>query len=464
MVGTRRYDLIVVGGGPAGEKAAAQAAYWGKRVALVDRLPVLGGTMVGGAVSSKTMREAALYLTGFQSRDAYDIGLDLPAAAAMARLRTRTDHVVSLMARTAEANMARHEVDVVVGHARLGPGRTVEVTDDDGTVALLQADVVLLAPGSRPFHPPGIPFDDPDVLDADAAALVANPLGRVTVVGGGAVGCEFASIFLALGSPVTLIDSGPQLLPFMDAELSDLLATTFRSAGMRVLQSAGRATVAREKGELQVTLAGGERLPTDQVIFATGREGNTDDLFLEGADVVLDDRGRIVVDDHFRTSAEGVYAAGDVIGPPALASVSMEQARVAMCWAFDFPLKRQVGGLAPFGVYSIPEVAMVGMTEQAAADAGEPCVVGRARLQENTKATIEGTAEGLLKLVIHRDDRRLLGVHALGPAATELVHQGQAVMHFGGTVEYFIQATFNVPTLSEAYKYAAYDGLGRLGS
>lgn len=462
MPSTSHYDLVVVGGGPAGEKAAAQAAYFGKRVALVDRLPLLGGTMVDGAVSSKTMREAALYLTGFGSRDAYGIGLDLPASAAMAHLRSRTDHIVEMMAQTAQTNMARHSVDVLHGHARIGAGRTVEITNDREPPRTLEAEVILLAPGSRPFHPPGVPFDDPDVLDPDAAARLDAPLRSVTVVGGGAVGCEFASIFLALGAEVTLVDSGPRLLPFMDAEISALLAATFRAAGMRVLQEAGRATVERAGGLLEVILATGERVPTEKVIFATGREGRTDDLFLDGAGVALDDRGRILVDDHFMTSAEGVYAAGDAIGPPALASVSMEQARIAICWAFDLPLKRSVGNLAPFGVYSIPEVAMVGQTEAEARAAGEDFEVGRAAFAQNTRATIAGSPAGMLKLVFRRDDQRLLGVHALGPSATELVHQGQAVMHFGGTLEYFVQAAFNAPTLSEVYKYAAYDGLGQL--
>lgn len=456
------YDLIVVGGGPAGEKAAAQAAYFGKRVALVDRLPLLGGTMVDGAVSSKTMREAALYLTGFGSREAYGIGLDLPAAAAMARLRSRTDHIVEMMAQTAQANMARHDVDVLRGHARIGAGRTVEIRSDHEPPRTIEARIILLAPGSRPFHPPGVPFDDPDVLDPDAAARLDAPLRSVTVVGGGAVGCEFASIFLALGAEVSLVDSGPRLLPFMDEEISDLLAHTFRAAGMRVIHDAGRATVERADGSLAVVLSSGERLPSEKVIFATGREGNTHDLFLDDADIELDDRGRIVVDEHFMTSAEGVYAAGDAIGPPALASVSMEQARIAICWAFDLPLKRAVDHLAPFGVYSIPEVAMVGLTQAAARAAGEACEVGRTTFAQNTRATIAGTPAGMLKLVFRRDDLRLLGVHALGASATELVHQGQAVMHFGGTIEYFVQTAFNAPTLSEVYKYAAYDGLGRL--
>lgn len=463
MSSPRRYDLVVVGAGPAGEKAAAQAAFWGKRVAIIDRQPHLGGTMVGGAISSKTMREAALYLTGFQRREVYDVGLDLSPASAVARLRSRTDEVVRMMTESAATNMRRHGVDVLHGQARLAPDRTVVVNGSENEPVVLHGDVVILTTGSRPFHPPDVPFDDPDVLDSEAAALLDRPVGSLTVVGGGAVGCEFASIFMALGTDVVLVDSGPRLLPFMDSEISELLAATFRSAGMRVIQDAGRAGITRTAAGIEVALSTGERLHPEKVVFAAGRAGNTEDLFHDGTGVEVDDRGRILVDDHYRTTAESIYAAGDVIGPPALASVSMEQARVAMCWAFDIPLKRTVDQLPPFGVYSIPEVAMVGMTEEAAAAAGIPHAVGRARFQQNTRATIAGATEGMIKLVFRRDDLRLLGVHILGDFATELVHQGQAVMHFDGPIEYFIHSTFNVPTVSEAYKYAAYDGLSQVG-
>lgn len=456
-----RYDLVVIGGGPAGEKAAAQAAYHGRTVALVDREPSLGGTMVKGAVASKTMLEAALYLTGFRRRDVYQVGMELDPATVVERLRARTGEVAGRMVDAATANMARHGVDVLHGEARLGPGRTVVVSGAEDVT--LEASVILVASGSRSFHPPGVPFDDPDVLDAEQSALLDRPLKSLVVVGGGAVGCEFASIFNALGTDVTLVDSGSQLLPFMDAEISAALTEVFRARGMRVVRGAGRASAARVDGTLEVTLGNGERLRPEKVIFAAGRAGNTEGLGLEEAGVQLDERGRIVVDDQFRTTAEGIYAAGDVIGPPALASVSMEQARVAVCWAFDIPFKRTVDALPPFGVYSVPEVAMVGLTEEAAAASGRQVSSGRARLAANTRSAIAGSSDGMIKLVFDAGDLTLLGVHVLGDAATELVHQGQAVLHFGGTVDYFIHATFNVPTVSEAYKYAAYDGLTSIG-
>jgi NAD(P) transhydrogenase len=463
MTDRQRYDLVVVGGGPAGEKAAAQAAYWGKRVAVVERHARLGGTMVGGAVSSKTMREAALYLTGFKRRALYDAAPDLTPQAAVERLRSRTDHVGSQMSGSAADNMRRHGVDVIEGSARLGPDRTVVVVPAGaGDELTLQGEVIVLATGSRPHHPADVPFDDPDVLDSDQAALLDRPSERLLVIGGGAVGCEFASIFMALGAEVVLVDRGPRLLPFMDREVSELLADTFRADGMRVALGAGTVEVERVGGRLEVRLGAGERFHPDTVVFAAGRAGNTEGLGLSEAGVDTDDRGRVIVDEQFRTTAPGIYAAGDVLGPPALASVSMEQARVAVCWAFDIPFKRTVDPLPPFGVYSIPEAAMVGMTEDAAAAEGLPYAVGRARFAANARATIAGIGDGMLKLVFAREDRRLLGVHIVGDAATELIHQGQTVIHFKGTIDHFIHSAFNVPTLSEAYKYAAYDGLGAL--
>jgi NAD(P) transhydrogenase len=462
-VGGDHYDLVVLGAGPAGEKAAAQAAYWGKRVAVVEREAEPGGAMVASAVSTKTIREAALYLTGFRRREVYGVSMDLAPELAVERLRARTDHVVATMTAAVRANLARHEIDVVQGAARLEPGRRVVVRSGDGSTRTLSAEVVLVATGSRPFLPPGVPFDDPDVLDSEEARDIQPGLRSLVVVGGGAVGCEYASIFTALGCDVTLLDSGKRLLPFMDAEISALLAETFRGLGMRVVQEAGHPKVSRDGQGLRVETGAGEVLRPEKIVFAVGRSGNTEDLGLDEAGVVTDERGRIVVDASYRTSAEGIYAAGDVLGPPALASVSMEQGRVAACHAFGIALKNEVDDLAPFGVYAIPEVAMVGLTEEAAAASGVTHAVGRGRFAGNTRAAISGSTDGMVKLVFRADDRRLVGVHVLGESATELVHLGQAVISFGGTIEWFIRSTFNVPTATEVYKYAAYDGLSNVG-
>jgi NAD(P) transhydrogenase len=276
------------------------------------------------------------------------------------------------------------------------------------------------------------------------------------------VGCEYASIFTALGIEVTLVASGRSLLPFLDAEISELLAQAFSGMGMRLVLGGGRVAVTRDEEGLRVTLASGEHIRPDKVLFASGRSGNTEGLGLEEAGVQIDDHNRIVVDESFRTGADWVFAAGDVIGPPALASVSMEQGRVAACYALGIPFKETVDPSPPFGVYSVPEVAMVGLTEEGAAAQGIDHEVGRGWFAGNSRATIAGATDGLVKLVFQREDRKLLGVHVLGDLAAELIHQGQAVLNYGGTIDYFIHSTFNVPTESEAFKYAAYDGLQRL--
>ncbi len=461
-VGGERFDLLVVGSGPAGEKAAAQAAYFGRRVAVVER-DRAGGTMVAGAVSTKTMREAALYLTGFTRHQIYGVGLDLLPEVLVDRLRARESDVRELMTEAVLRNLRRHDIAYVEGFARLGPEHTLTVTPAGGRPErVLAADAILLAPGSRPFHPPGIPFDDPDVLDSETAGALDRPLQSLVVVGGGAVACEYASIFQALGAAVTVVDRGPRLLPFLDGDISSLLADIYGKQGMRVLSSTGIAGVTRAGGALRVETSAGESLGTEKVIFAAGRTGNTEELGLKEAGVATDDRGRILVDDHYETSVPGIYAAGDVIGPPALASVSMEQGRVAACYAMHIPFKQTVDPLTPFGVYTIPECAMVGLTQQQAQEAGIEHAVGMARFEDNSRAAIAGAGEGALKLVVRSDDRRLLGVHMIGEGATELIHQGQAVMHFGGSIDYFIHSTFDVPTVSDTYKYAAYDCLQRM--
>ena len=457
------FDFVVIGSGPAGEKAAAQAAYFGKHVAIVERSPIPGGVAVSNAgIPTKTLRETALYITGFRRRDVYGVHLQLDPEATVERLRSRTGEVVRTMTESVRRNIERHGIELIHGNARLDSQRSVIVRSRKGPDRVLEADAVLIATGSRPFHPPGIPFDDPDVYDSETIMTVDHPLYHTVVVGGGAVGCEYASIFTALGVEVTVIDQADRLLPFLDLELSDLLAQSFRKTGMRVLLDAGRASVARDSHGLKVQLPDGETLRPGEVLFAAGRVGNTEGLGLEEVGVELDARNRIVVNASFRTNVEGIYAAGDVIGPPALASVSMEQGRVAACSAFNIPFKETLDPLPPFGVYSIPEVAMVGLTEEAAAAANIDYEVGRGWFDRNARATIAGVPEGFVKLVFRRSTRELLGIHILGDMAAELIHQGQSALHFGATIDHFIHLTYNVPTESEAYKYAAYDGLQRL--
>jgi NAD(P) transhydrogenase len=345
-----RFDMVVIGSGPAGAKAAAQGAYFGNRVAIVERSPSPGGAGVSGAgIPTKTLRETALYITGFRRREVYGVSLTLDPAATVAQLRGRTEQVVGTMTDAVRRNIERHGIRFVRGEARLGADRTVHVTGDASNERLLQGNVVLIATGSRPFHPPAIPFDDPDVYDSQTVFEIDHPFSSLVVVGGGAVGCEYASIFTALGVGVTLVDAGERLLPFLDQEISELLAESFRGMGMRLLLGSGRAAVARDDRGLKVRLASGEELRPDKVLFASGRAGNTDGLGLGEVGVEVDQRNRIVIDDTYRTTAAGIYAAGDVIGAPGLASVSMEQGRVAACYALGIPFKETVDPMPPFG-------------------------------------------------------------------------------------------------------------------
>ena len=457
------YDMIVIGAGPAGEKAAAQAAYFGKRTAVVERAETPGGSAVRSAgIPSKTLRETALYITGFRRRDTYGVSLQLHPSLALQRLLARTAEVIATRTEAVQANLDRHGIQVFRGEARLGPRQSVIVRSDGGGERMLQASVILIATGSRPLRPPGVPFGDPDVHDTESIIDLDRIPRSMVVVGGGPVGCEYASVFTALGVEVTMLDMADRLLPFMDAEISDLLATTFTATGMRLILGNGVGAVQRQGGELLVMLADQYHIRPEKVLFAAGRAGNTEGLGLEEAGVATDDRGRIVVDNTYRTTVEGIYAAGDVIGPPALASVSMEQGRVAACHAFGIPFKETLDPLPPYGVYSIPEAAMVGLTEAEASERGIDYEVGRGWFKHSPRAQIAGSSEGLIKLVFRRDDRRLLGVHIVGEIAAELIHVGQAAISGGEAIDTFIHRTFNIPTFTETYKYAAYDGLQRL--
>ncbi len=353
--------MVVIGAGPAGEKGAAQAAYHSKQVAIVERSTRPGGAgALNSWVPSKTLREAALYLTGYGHRDVYEgLHLNLDPTIAITRLRARSEQVIAAVTGQVRTNLDAHGIELVHGEAQLGADRTVHVVSPDGGRRVLEADVVLIATGSRPFHPDGITFDA-DVLDSATVLEVDRPVASLVVIGGGAVGCEYASIFGALGAQVTLIDSGSRLVSVLDDQVSAGLAEALRGMGVRVVLDSGRVSVARDAGELTVSLPNGEQLRPEKVLFAAGRVGNTEGLALGDAGIDVDERGRIKVDGTYRTSAPGVYAAGDVLGPPALASVSMEQARVAVCHTFGIPFKQAVDTVTPIGVYSIPEAAAVG--------------------------------------------------------------------------------------------------------
>ncbi|MFQ5966604.1 MAG: FAD-dependent oxidoreductase [Acidimicrobiia bacterium] len=390
------------------------------------------------------------------------MGLGLSPEFTLERLKARAAEVQEAMGATVAENLERHRIQFVHGEASsLGPQREVLVTTGDGSRKELAADIVLIATGSRPWHAPGVPFDDPDVYDSETILGLDGIPESLVVIGAGPVGSEYASVFTALGVDVTLIDMADRLVPFLDAEVADVLRQVFEEGGMSVVLGTG-GQVDRANGTLRVTLDNGDVLEPENVLFAAGRLGNTENLGLQEAGVDLDDRGRIIVDAHYQTSAAGIYAAGDVIGPPALGSVSAEQGRVAACHAFGIPFKETVDPLPPYGVYSIPEVGMVGLTEEAAAEAGLDYEVGKAWFADNARSWIAATRQGLVKLVLSREDRRLIGAHVVGEEASELIHQAQAIIHADGTIDQFINSTYNIPTRSEAFKYAAYDALQRL--
>ena len=453
----------MIGSGPAGEKAAAHAAYFGRRVAVVERAPWVGGVVVrDGGIPTKTLRETALYVTGFRKRDLYGVSPDIDRERTMEVLRARAAKVSALVEHQVRDNFDRHAIDVIHGHGRLNGRGRVDVETGLGVQRQLACDIVLLATGSRPFHPPVFNFDDPDVLDSESLLNVSSLADSVAVVGGGPIGCEYASIFRALDVHVTLIDVAPRLAPMLDVEISERLARAFERLGIDLRLGTSVHAVEHADGQLAVALEDGSTVAAAKVLVAAGRAGNTEDLGLEDAGVALDSRGRVIVGEDFQTTCPGVYAAGDVIGPPALASVAMEEGRRAASFALATPLHEGTRYEPPFGIYGVPEVAAVGLTEEQAQAAGIDHAVGRAEFSRNVRAAIAGADDGMVKLVFRRDDRRLLGVHVIGEMAAEIIHLGQAVLQNGGNLDYFIQAPFNVPTWTDAYKYAAFDGLQQL--
>jgi NAD(P) transhydrogenase len=460
------YDIIIIGGGPAGQGAAEFAAFAGRRILVIER-EVLGGLVVTtGGGPTKTLREAALHLTGFRYRALYGI-TDQPDIVMAAECSlARTEQVSSVMQNSTDSFFVdKLGVDVVYGSARLGSNRSVIVTPGEVSERerVYTAEKILIATGSHAFHPPNIPFDDPDIFDSEVLPKLKRVPKNALVVGGGAIGCEFASIFNAFAVPVTLVNSGEHLLGTMDSELSDLLRRVFEKQGMRIVLGTGVHSAGRVNGKLQVTLKTGEVLRPDMALFATGRMVDTEGLGLDAAGVKLNPRGLVEVDNHFQTSIEGIYAAGDVIGP-SLASVSTEQGRVAACHAFGLGFKVKLDPLSVSAVYSVPELAGVGFTEDNAKEQGIDYEVGRCSFGDIPRGLISGDTDGILKLIFHRQDRRLLGVHILGDIASELIALGQATLYNSGTIDVFNNLTFAMPTYTMAYKYAAFDGFKRLAA
>jgi len=456
------FDLIVIGCGPAGEKAGAQAAYFGKRVAVIERAEHPGGSGINtGTVPSKTLRESALYFSGLKQRGLYGIDYSLKENLTVQDFMHHERAVVEMERARILKNLELHKIEYVQGQATFEDAHTVSVRSTRGT-RTLRGEVVLISTGSKPHRPPEIAFDDIHTFDSDTFLQLERIPKSLAVIGGGVIGCEYASIFKALDVDVTLVDGRDRLLPFLDAEIADRLRDRLASLGMHFWFNERPVKVENSTTGVTLSMKSGKTLQTEVALFAAGRRAAVDGLALERAGLALNDRGYVPVDENYRTSVPCIYAAGDVIGFPALASTSMEQGRVAVCHAFGFKYKQRVASMLPMGIYTIPEISAAGETEDSCKEKKIDYVVGRARYANNARGHITGDTAGMLKLIFARADKKLLGVSIIGESATELIHVGLMVLDNGLTIDEFIQQVFNYPTLSELYKYAAYDGLGNL--
>jgi len=456
----KKFDLVVIGSGPAGEKGAAQVAYFGKTVALVEKEDVLGGAAANtGTLPSKTLRESALYISGFRQRGLFGVNFELKDKVTARDFLYRERLVVeSEHARIAE-NIERHDVALYRGRAAFVDEHTISVTPENGKPSQIRGDVILIASGSDPFRPPNFPLDDPRVYDSDTILNIHDIPDSILIAGGGVIGCEYACMFAALGIDVHLVEGRDRLLGFMDAELIDTLTRCMSTMGITFHMPDSIDTV--DAGEkIQIRMKSGETIEVETMLAATGRTGNTQDMNLEAVGLEAGPRGHLDVDEHYQTSVPHVYAAGDVIGFPALASTAMEQARIAMVHAFDLAYKTELATILPYGIYTIPECSMAGESEASLTEAGIPYVVGRARYDANARGQIIGDEQGFIKLLFHEEDMRLLGVHVIGEQASELVHVGLTALLLNAGADLFINTCYNYPTLTEIYKYATYDALG----
>ena len=457
------YDLIVIGSGPAGQKAAIAAAKARKRVAIIDRTVMMGGVSVHtGTIPSKTLREAIFQLTGFAVKAVYGNGYHNDGDISVQDLSLRVNTIIARETEVIRAQLKRNRIAIYQGRAQFLDPHTLEVQGDGDTMEV-KADKILVACGTRPAHSPDIPFDNHRIVDTDHLSGLDGLLREIIVVGAGVVGLEYASFMAALGADVTLIDQRPMVLEFVDREIVEALCYHLRRIGVvfRLGEKVARAGIDAQRDSVFAELESGKKVQGDALIYAVGRQANGDQLNLEAAGLAADSRGRVKVDECFRTGVPHIYAAGDVIGFPALASTSMEQGRLAASHMLGIPFKH-MPDLFPYGIYTIPEISMVGQTEETLTSNRVPYEAGVAKYSELAKSMMLGDETGMLKLLFHRETRKLLGIHALGQRATEIIHIGQAVIFYGGSVEYFRDMVFNYPTLAEAYKVAALDGLNKL--
>ena len=456
------YDMLVIGTGPAGQKAAVQAAKLSKRVAIIEQKMAVGGVCINtGTIPSKSLREAVLYLSGFRQRSLYGASYRVKQDITMEDLAFRCNHVVKREIEIIENQMARNHVDLVLGCAAFRDPHCLAIRTATGTIEHT-AEYIVIATGTKPARPPHIPFDDEHIIDTDGLLTLKRLPASLTVVGGGVIGCEYASILATMGLKVVLVERRPRLLEFVDTEIIEALQYQMGEIGVTLRLNEEVVSIEKSSdGEVTVNLKSGRPVTASTLMYSAGRMGNSEELHLEAVGIKPDERGRLRVNENYQTEVPHIYAAGDIVGFPALASTSMQQGRHAACHAFGLPCETETH-LLPYGIYSIPEISMVGRNEEELTKAGVPYEVGIARYREIARGQLIGDEIGMLKLLFHRQTRHLLGVHAIGDGATELIHIGQAVMAFGGRIDYFIETVFNYPTLAECYRVAALDGINRM--
>ncbi len=457
------YNLLVIGTGPSGQKAAIQGAKAGKKVAIIDKRGYVGGVCVNtGTIPSKTLREAVLYLSGFRERNIYGASYRVKQNITMDDLKFRCDHVIRHEMDVIKHQMYRNNIELINGTASFAGPHTLKVETMDGD-RMVTADHIVIAVGTIPTMVSGIPFTPDKIVTSDGMLDITSIPRSLCVVGGGVIGIEYASIFAALGVRVTVIDMRSTLLGFVDEEV--IGALTYHLRQQRVTVRLGERVeslqIDLETGKVITQLASGKRIITEKALYSIGRTGATDQLNLDVAGLKADSRGRLTVNGQYQTEQPHIYAVGDVIGFPSLASTSMEQGRLAAAHAFGIKTN-SIPELFPYGIYTIPEISMVGKTEEELTKDGVPYEIGKAHYREISRGQIIGDEIGMLKLIFGLADRKLLGAHIIGEGSSELIHIGQAVMAFAGTVDYFVNTVFNYPTLAEAYKVAALDGINRM--
>lgn len=457
------YDMIVIGSGPAGQKAAIAAAKLGYRAAIVERWDMVGGVCINtGTIPSKTLREAVLYLTGLNQRELYGQAYRVKDDITVTDLSARTQHVVAREIDVIRNQLSRNHVTLIVGTGRFVDAHQLSVVDEAGHQHDITGDKIVVAVGTRPARPASVDFDGATIVDSDQILGLDKVPTSMVVVGAGVIGIEYASMFAALGTKVTVVEKRPSMLDFCDREIVEALQYRLRELAVTFRFSESVREVQKHPAGTLTVLESGKKIPADTVLYSAGRQGVTEELNISAAGVSASNRGRVEVNEHFQTEVDHIYAVGDVIGFPALAATAMEQGRRATYHAFGEPVGSKLGDLQPIGIYTIPEISFVGRTEKELTTASVPFEVGISRYRELARGAILGDSYGMLKILVHGESRELLGVHVFGTNATELVHIGQTVMGCGGTVDYLVDAVFNYPTLAESYKVAALDAVNKM--